>query len=318
MKLKSADLMIIAGLALMVLPVLFSVSTQIFPPPEPVSVREITVSALPAESGFVSVQVRAYVESPRRISNATLQFRAMQTSGLLTQEREVPLSIEPGRTTPITVNLTLPDQDHKVEVVLFENGKMGARDYFTISGLEGLKSAQPIRVTKADASLLSVSGNRTTAEITVRLENTAREAMTDLKMELSAKDIATNLVTDRATVDVGSIGPRETNSVTGQVELVVGRSYDIEMTFLKNRTVVGEGKADVSLTQPKEATAGGAPSTQIQIAVSTPAATQTPSVSTDIGELVLRSTATPKPPGFEAVLAITALLAVWLYRRRNG
>jgi hypothetical protein len=299
----------------MIISIILAIFPQVTAPPEPVRIRDITVSAQPAEPGFVDVQVRAYVESPRSIPDAKIQFRALQMTGLLTQEREVSITLESNKATPISVNLKLPDVDHKVEVILFEGGRMGERSSFMITGLTELEPLKPIKVVKADASLISVAGNRAKTELIVRLENTAREAFTDLQMELGAKDRATSLVIDRSTAEIGTFGPRETISISGQVELVVGRDYDIEITILRNRTIIGEGKAEVSLSLAEEVVPG-VPTAQIQITIPTPTPAPTPKIS--IEELVLRPTPTPAPPGFESLLAIIALLLIWLYWRKNG
>lgn len=259
--------------------------------------------------------------------NVTVLLRAVDSeSGMVETTRA--LEVEPirdGREVAVPGNLTVErDGGYRIESVLYLDGERADHGERTVRGVEALTpeyartSVEFHRFARTDHpvveySVADVEDDQVTLQVGAYLTNTGSDVTDDLRLSLSARQAESNVVADRAEVDVGGIEAGRT--ATPEVELVVpdGYNYYLDAVLWKDGVVVGTARSAANL-DPTETIDADVTEREVGLEVSDferdrgrPRPEPTPertAVDTD-GQ-----------PGFTAALGVVALLGAALLVRR--
>jgi len=263
-------------------------------------------------------------------ANVTIETRAVNTdTGLVTTtERQSLGDITGDRDVPFTTNLTVPRSGgYRIETTVYANERRATSHQGTISSLDALEppAAQSSvsfhefenENTPLDAisyRISAVSDNESTLNVTTYLTNTGDQAAGGLELRLRARQGDSNVIADESTVRVGQIQPGRTRSVS--TELTVPDGYDYWLDgILSSDGVIVATESSVADLDPTETLAVNQTRQETGFQ-SRDFAEQTESME-EARDRRAESTAAASGPGFTAVIAVVALLAVALVLRRR-
>ena len=252
----------------------------------------------------VTVEVQA-VDADTRLVETTVRKHLGNLSG----NREI----------GTRVNVSVERQGgYRLDVRVYEDGDRieGARTQ--VSGVESLvpdyarTSIEFHRFESGGGDLPVVSyspsetgNNRTTLETQTWLTNRGDESAGGLELVVRARQVESNLIADRATIDIGDIGPGRTATPTVELDVPSNYNYYLDAILFRDGVVVGTATSPAMLD----------PSRPV------PENTTREEVDFDAGDFTGETPAPPREadtpaatvsrgPGFGAVAALVALLAV--------
>jgi hypothetical protein len=299
-------------------------------PPSTLSIREVDVKPVEVTSARIEVNVTAYIiHAGSKTRNATMLIRAINSDTKLLETQvftpipETESDIE--KTLSVSTNLNVErNGGYELNILLFDNGSI--RDSGTVN-IQGLNAMTPeskrsgVTLNNIDFTVGGVSAGKVSIKSDIYLENKGQDVSDNLKLIVKAREATSNLIADKTNAETGTI-INETTAVK-TVQLVVPDEYNymVVVELWRGETLINTWEKPVLLaptkTVPKESVEkkmnlevskfvreAGSPE---GIMAAKPAATYT-----DYGN----TGAMQKEPGFEIIAAISALMIVFMLRRR--
>lgn len=298
-------------------------------PPSNLNIRDVDVKPVMVTSSQIEVNVTAYINhAGSKTQNATMLIRAISSDTRLLQTQvsapipEIESELE--KTLAISTNLNLErNGGYELHILLFDNGSIMDSGSVSIRGLNALtpmSKQSGVVLNNIDFTVTNVSTGKVSIKSDIYLENRGPQASENLKMIAKAREATSNLLADKTGTETGVIA-NETTAVKSVVLTVPeGYNYMVVVELWRGETLINSWEKPVLLaptkTVPKESVekqtnievskfvreGGAAPGYAIAMATGIPAPAHA-------GE-------TPKSPGFEIFVAISALLIVFVSRRR--
>ncbi|VVB56276.1 Uncharacterised protein [uncultured archaeon] len=298
-------------------------------PPSSVSIREVDIKPVEVTSARIEVNVTAYINhNGGKTRNASMLIRAINSDTRLLETQvfapipETDSGIE--KTLSVSTNLNVErNGGYELNILLFDNGTI--RDSGTVS-IRELNALIPeskrsgVTLNNIDFTVGGVSAGKVSIKSDIYLENKGPNVSENLKMTVKAREATSNLIADKTNAETGAIVNETT--VVRSVQLVVPDEYNymVVVELWRGDTMINTWEKPVLLaptkTVPKESV-----EKKMNIEVSKfvrEAGTTVPAaMRQDSGGYQQGSTPAPKEPGFEIFAAISALLLVFILRRRS-
>ena len=300
-------------------------------PPSSVSIREVDVKPVEVTSARIEMNVTAYINhNGGKTRNASMLIRAINSDTRLL-ETQVSASIpetesEFEKTLPVSTNLNVErNGGYELNILLFDNGSI--RDSGTVN-IRGLNALTPeskrsgVTLNNIDFTVGGVSAGKVSIKSDIYLENRGPDTSDNLKITVKAREANSNLIADKTNAETGEIVNETT--VVRSVQLVVpeGYNYMVVVELWRGDTMINTWEKPVLLaptkTVPKESV-----EKKMNIEVSKfvrEAGTTAPSaIRQDSGgyQQGAAPTQPPQEPGFEIFAAISAILVIFIMRRRS-
>jgi PGF-CTERM protein len=218
---------------------------------------------------------------------------------------------------------------YDVESIVYVNGTRVGRGTRTVRGVGTLTPNYrdtPLRFQSFDAGIPvieyrieSVADDRSTLSVSTYLTNTGARPAGDLELMLTARQNGSNVVADRTTVQVDSIGSGKTATPTGELVVPDDYNYYLDAVLWRDGTVLATARSTANL----------APGTGLQVDENA-----TRGEGFEAGEFEQddvedgQRTETPREeptedvsggqPGFGVTVALAALLAAALIARTRA
>lgn len=198
----------------------------------------------PAENVTVEVQV---IDSDTGLVETTVR----NSLGTLSGEREV-------RTR---LNVTVDRQGgYRMDVRVYEDGRRVATAQTDVSGVESLTPAYadtpiefhrfgsgPASVPVVGYEVQGTADGRTTLRTQTHLTNRGDETAGGLELVVTARQVESNVIADRATVQVGDIGPGRTATPTATLDVPANYNYYLDAVLTKDGVIVNSVTASAML-----------------------------------------------------------------------
>jgi len=297
-------------------------------PPSNLNIRDVDVKPVVVTSSQIVVNVTAYINhAGAKTQNATMLIRAISSDTKLLQTQvsaPIPeIESEMEKTLAISTNLNLErNGGYDLNILLFDNGSIMDSGSVSISGLNALtpmSKLSGVTLSNIDFTVSNVSTGKVSIKSDIYLENKGPQASENLKVTVKAREATSNLLADKTGTETGII-VNETTAVKSVVLTVPeGYNYMVVVELWKGDTLINSWEKPVLLaptkTVPKESVEK---QTNIEVSkfvreggavpgYAVPGVTMTPAPM---------YAGAPKEPGFEIFAAISALLIVFVLRRR--
>ena len=300
------------------------IQESFYKPPASFSIRELDVKPVEVTSSLIEINVTAYIyhiEGEAR--NATMLIRAINSNtGLHEAEVSTPIpESDSDKTVTASAKLKVErNGNYDLRILLYDNGSIRESGSVGIKGLNALTPAAKqsgVAVNNIDFIVAGASGGIASIRSDIYLENKWAAPSENMNMIVKARQAESNLLADKKTSETGVIAGEATSIKSVQLDVPEDYNYMMVVELWKGDVLVNTWEKALMLaptkTVPKESVEkkmnievskflreGGAPPV--------PGVTMTvsPSYAT-----------TPKmEPGFEAIVAIAALIIVIVLRRR--
>jgi hypothetical protein len=300
-------------------------------PPSTLSIREVDVKPVEVTSSRIEVNVTAYINhAGSKTRNATMLIRAINSDTKLLETQvftpipETESEIE--KTLSVSTSLKVErNGGYELNILLFDNGSI--RDSGTVN-IQGLNAMTPeskrsgVTLNNIDFTVGGVSAGKVSIKSDIYLENKGPDVSDNLKLIVKAREANSNLIADKTNAETGTI-MNETTAVK-TVQLVVPDEYNymVVVELWRGETLINTWEKPVLLaptkTVPKESVEKKMNlevSKFVRVAGSPAGNMGSPKAeSADYGNA--GATPMPQEPGFEMFAAISALMVVFLLRRR--
>jgi hypothetical protein len=305
--------------------------------PSNLNIRDVDVKPVVVTSSQIEVNVTAYINhAGAKTQNATMLIRAISSDTRLLETHvsapipEIESELE--KTLAISTDLNLErNGGYDLNILLFDNGSIMDSGSVSISGLNALtpmSKQSGVILSNIDFTVSNVSTGKVSIKSDIYLENRGPQASENLKVTVKAREATSNLLADKTGTETGVIA-NETTAVKSVVLTVPdGYNYMVVVELWRSDTLINSWEKPVLLaptkTVPKESVEkqtnievskfvreGGASQGYGAPGYPVPMATGTPMYAGYPG-----ATPMPKEPGFEIFAAVSALLIVFVLRRR--
>lgn len=233
-----------------------------------VSLAEITISADEVTGGTATLAVDTYLEHRGDpVTNVTVVHRATDTkTGLVedTTERDVE-TLADGSEVVVTDTVSVPRKSsYEIETFVYRNGTRTESTSHTVDGVDALTPAyaatdvefhrfggdaggSPADIPAIGYSIDSTTAETATLEVSSYLTNTGDDAERDLELEVNARQAASNVIADSATVELSTIEPGKTASPTVALDVPEGHDYYLDAILWRDGTIVRTNRAAANL-----------------------------------------------------------------------
>lgn len=195
--------------------------------------------------------------------NVTVEVQAVDTdTGLVaTTVRKEIGRVEGAREVRTRVNVTVDRQGgYRLYIRVYEDGRRVETGATTVSGVDSLTPDYaassvgferfgdgPASIPVITYEVAEEAANRTTLRTGTYLTNSGDEPAGGLRLVVAARQVESNVIADRATVEIGEIGPGET--VTEAADLTVPSNYNyyLDGLLFSDGVVVGSATASANL-----------------------------------------------------------------------
>ncbi|MCX9084900.1 MAG: PGF-CTERM sorting domain-containing protein [Candidatus Methanoperedens sp.] len=297
-------------------------------PPSSLTIRDVDVKPVEVTSSRIEVNVTAYVNhAGARTQNATMLIRAINSVTKLL-ETQVSTSIpetesDIEKTLSVSTNLIVErNGGYELNILLFDNGSIRDSGAVNIQGLNAMtpeSKRSGVTLNNIDFTVGGVSAGKVSIKSDIYLENKGPEASDDLKLIVKAREANSNLIADKTDTETGVILNETTSIKTVQLVVPDEYNYMVVVELWRGETLVNTWEKPVLLaptkTVPKESVdkkMNLEVSKFVRESGSIPQIMNTPTAYDNYGNKM----AVPQEPGFEIFAAISALIVVFLVRRR--
>ncbi|MFC7079676.1 DUF7490 domain-containing protein [Halorussus caseinilyticus] len=302
--------------------------------PGHLDIQEVSIAPGPVSGGTATLQVDTRLAHSRgRSENVSVLVRAVHLeSGLVETTKQTPVSTISGeREVSVLQNVSVERSGgYRVETIVYRDDERIAEGSKEVRGVgtltpeyartsvrfhwQGGDGLPPIEYTVADAA-----DNRTTLDVSTFLTNEGDAASKELRVVFTARQADSNIVADRASVEVGTVRPGRT--ATPSVELAVpdGYNYYLDAVLWKDGVIVGTARSVANLN-PTETVEANETVREVGLEVGDFDGDRQDEKRRDYEETVTESAAADGGvPGFGVGAATAALVgALLLARRRNS
>ena len=291
-------------------------------------VRDLAISAgeVSGETAELRVRTRLAHAGPDA-RNVTVELRATDLeSGLLVTTAQVPVEpIEGDREVAVNGTLRVAREGgYRIEAVVYHEGQRRASADRRVEGVGALRppdADSPVEFHEFRGSdqpaieyRIAGSTNRTaTLAVTTYLTNTGDDPAGDLRLVLKARQAESGIVAASTTVEIGQIAAGRTATPTAELAVPDGYNYYLDAQLWADGVIVGTARSAANL-DPTETLSVNETRREVELEVSD----FEPGGGRDVARERTPAAATDGQPGFTAVLAVLALLAVALLARRRS
>ena len=262
--------------------------------------------------------------------NVTVEVQAIDTdTGLVaTTVRKDLGNVSGDREIRTRVNVTVERQGgYRLDIRVYEDGDRIETGRTTVRGVESLTpdyartSLEFHRFEGGGADLpvisytpTSTGDNRTTLETQTWLTNRGDDPAGGLELVVRARQVESNLIADRATVELGQVGPGQTATPTVDLDVASNYNYYLDAILYRDGVIVGTATSPAMLDPSRPV-----PENTTREEVDFDAGDFTSETPTPARERETPAPTVSRGPGFGPVAALVALLAVaaLAYRRRR-
>lgn len=297
--------------------------------PSRLSIREVDVKPVEVTSALIEVNVTAYINhGGSKTRNASMLIRAISSdTGLLGTQVLAPIpeaESDSEKTLAVSQNLKVErNGGYELKILLFDNGSIMDSGSVSIRGLNALtpqSKRSGVVLNNIDFTVSSVSAGKVSIRSDVYLENKGQDASENLKMTVKAREAASNLLADKTDAESGVIASENTAVKSVQLAVPDGYNYMVVVELWRGNTLLNSWEKPVLLaptkTVPKESV-----EKKVNIEVSKfvregGAAGVSAEEGRPYPTPTYARTGVPKEPGFEIFAAVSALLVMFVLRRR--
>jgi len=255
--------------------------------------------------------------------NVTVEVQAVDTdTGLVaTTVRKDLGRIDGNREVRTRVNVTVDRQGgYRLYVRVYEDGRRVETGATTVEGVESLvpeyaASAvgfhrfgdSPASIPVITYEVSAAADNRTTLRTGTYLTNRGDEPAGGLRLVVMARQVESNVIADRTTVEVGEIGPGQT--VTEAADLTVPSNYNyyLDGVLFRDGVVVGSATAPAKLDPTRPVPEN---TTSEEVDFQAGDFERDAGDGADDGGMTPRATQSGGGPGFGVAGALAALIAL--------
>ncbi|MDP2840943.1 MAG: PGF-CTERM sorting domain-containing protein [Candidatus Methanoperedens sp.] len=289
------------------------------------SIREIDVKPVEVTSSLIEVNVTAYIyHGEGEAKNPIMLIRAINSNtGLHEAEVSTPIpESDSDKTVTASAKLKVErNGNYDLRILLYDNGSIRESGSVGIKGLNALTPAAKqsgVSVNNIDFIVAGASGGIASIRSDVYLENKWAAPSENMNMIVKARQAESNLLADKKASETGVIAGEATSVKSVQLDVPEGYNYMMVVELWKGDVLVNTWEKALMLaptkTVPKESQEkkmnievskfvreGGAPPVPGEMDKGAPSYAATPKME----------------PGFEAIVAIAALILVIALRRRS-
>jgi hypothetical protein len=297
------------------------VQDSVYKPPAYFSIREVDVKPVEVTSSLIEVNITAYIyHSEGEAKNATMLIRAINSNTGL-HETEVSTQIpESDWDKTVTASAKLKVErngNYDFKILLYDNGSIRDSGSVGIKGLSALTPAAKrsgVVVNNIDFIVTGASAGRTSIRSDVYLENRDPSPSENMNMIVKARQAESNLLADKKASETGVIAGEATAVKSVQLDMPDGYNYMMVVEIWKGDVLVNTWEKALMLaptkTVPKE-------SVEKKMNIEVSKFMREGGVPPSSAAAMATEYATMKEPGFEAIVAIAALIMVIALRRRS-
>jgi len=193
--------------------------------------------------------------------NVSLSVRALDNeSGLLAEQSTTALGqITGDREHPARANVTVEREGgYDLVVVLYEDGRRVDSERGSVRGVEGLSPTSigfkrfETGIPTIDYTIEETDGDRTTLSVRTHLWNSGVESAEGATLELVARQSESNVVADRASVDVGQVESGESVTPTAPLTVPSGYGYHLDAVLKHDGVIVSSASSIADLDPDRE------------------------------------------------------------------
>jgi PGF-CTERM protein len=337
---KRERILTVAAIAVVAAAVLLAALSPaaLAPPDEPsqtdedgrLGIEEVRITPGDVSSGTATLAIDTRLRHHGSTTeNVTVLLRAVDTErGVVEATREIDVGAVTGdRETAVDGNVTVPRSgNYRIETVVFADGQRVAQGHTDVEGVGSLhpvtfqefeSAAGMAPLPSVEYTVSDAGGNRTTLDVAAYVTNTDAERAEGVDVVLVARQAESNIVADRETVEVGSIGAGRTVTPNASLTVPDGYNYYLDAMILRDDVLITSTRAPATLEPGQNFSApvdeGG---DELQVsefeADDESAAEET---VTDGGDSA-RSDGGGQP-GFGVAAAVLAIVGATLLRRRH-
>jgi len=236
--------------------------------PEPtgrLSIAEVTIAPGDVSGASATLQVDTRIRHRGNDGdNATLEVRAVSLeSGLVRASQRIPVeSITSNGETHVRTDLSVPRSGgYRIETILYQDGKRvheGRKEVRGVGSLTPAYAADPVGFHRfrgpgseefrpIEYAVADVEDERVTMAVTAYLTNNGDLASDDLRIEFTARQADSNIVTDETTVEVGNVRPGATVTPSGRLTVPDGYNYYLEAQVWEGDTLLTTARSAANL-----------------------------------------------------------------------
>ncbi|WP_136688137.1 DUF7490 domain-containing protein [Halorhabdus amylolytica] len=251
---------LLAVLALLVVP--GTIASQESDAPGRLHVEEVTIAPGDVTGNAATLEFGVAIRhrgGPSR--NVSLSIRAIDSeSGLLAAET----TTSPGRVTGdrehwVRTNLTVEREGgYDLVAILYEDGRRIDAERGSVQGVEGL-SPTPITFKRFETGIPTIAytieetdADRTTLSVRTHLWNSGVESAEGATLEVVARQSESNVVADRASVDIGRIESGQTVTPTTELAVPSGYGYHLDAVLKHDGVIVSSASSIADLDPDRE------------------------------------------------------------------
>jgi hypothetical protein len=293
------------------------------PYPSYISIREVDVKPVEVTSARINLNVTAYINhNGGKTRDALMLIRAINSeTRLLESQVSAPIPETDSRsdkTLSVSTNINVEKNGgYELNILLFDNGSIRDSGKVNILGLNSLTPGSKrsgVGLNNIDFTVDGVSAGKVSIRSDIYLENIGPDVSENLTMIVKAREATSNLIADKKNAETGRITNETTVIRSIQLEVPEGYNYMVVVELWRGETTINTWEKPVQLaptkTMPKESVEK---KTNIEVSKFV-RETSVPQGSP--GEETQRSNQAATP-GFEIYAAISALLIMFILRRRS-
>jgi len=224
-------------------------------------IEELAIAAGAVGGEAATIRATPYVaQRGGDAENVTVLLRAVdEDTGFVAASQRLEYGtlagdVEAARNGSLTVDR---QGGYDVEAILYVDGTRVERGAREVSGVGSLTPAYrdtPVQFQEFDAGMpvieyriRSVEDGQSTLAVSTYLTNTGATATEDLELVLTARQNGSNVVADRTTVAVDSIGSGKTATPSSELEVPDDYDYYLDAVLWRDGTVVATARSTANL-----------------------------------------------------------------------
>lgn len=292
--------------------------------PSYLSIREVDVKPVEVTSARISVNVTAYIDhTGGKTRDAVMLIRAINSeTKLLENQVTAPIPETDSKLTKtlsVSTNINVErNGGYELNILLFDNGSIRDSGKVNILGLNALtpmSKRSGVNLNNIDFIVGSVSAGKVSIRSDIYLENKGPDVSDNLNMIVKAREATSNLIADKKNAETGAITNESTVVRSVQLEVPEGYNYMVVVELWRGDTIINTWEKPVQLaptkTMPRESVEK---KTNIEVSKFVREGGVPQGSSQQEGQ---RPPQQPATPGFEIFAAISALLVMFILRRRS-
>ncbi len=291
--------------------------------PSYLSIREVDVKPVEVTSARISVNVTAYIDhSGGKTRDAVMLIRAINSeTKLLENQVTAPIPETDSKLTKtlsVSTNINVErNGGYELNILLFDNGSIRDSGKVNILGLNALtpeSKRSGVNLNNIDFIVGSVSSGKVSIRSDIYLENKGPDVSDNLNMIIKAREATSNLIADKKNAETGAITNESTVVRSVFLEVPEGYNYMVVVELWRGDTIINTWEKPVQLaptkTMPKESVEK---KTNIEVSKFVREGGVPQESTREEGQRASQTAV----PGFEIFAAISALLVMFILRRRS-